>query len=291
MRAVPDPRGYRVCSSPGGVSLKCYRTVDRCAGSAYSWATNTPLKMNPHLLPSRAGQILILSLAAAAATPAGAVNLTYSQNFQSPSTSANAAVDYPAFTSTLSGGTATVSGGVLHLTGAGPATTQSDQLFTVSYSAAPTGEVTIFAQIGASNSDGNYNIGMLVGENRLVFHPGFTAVPGAFRVEGPGGFGNASMGYVPANSLLHQFEVHSFPNGLFTIKVTDAANPLNVYNASFTNLASYGGPVGFVRSGPSGSGAGDFDGQFDNLVIVPEPSAVGLMTLAGFAALGRRRRR
>ena len=196
-----------------------------------------------------------------------AVNLAYSQPFQSPATSGNAAADYPDFTSSLNGGSATVTGGVLHLTGAGVAPAQSDQLFTVSMSVAPVGEVTIFAQIGASDSNGDYNVGMVIGENRLVFHPGYVAIPGAFRVEGPGGFGNSNMGFVPTNGLLNQFEVHSFPSGLFTIKVTDAANPLNVYNASFTNLASYGAPIGFVRSGPAGAGLGSRDGQFDNLVI------------------------
>lgn len=219
-----------------------------------------------------------------------AVNLAYSQNFESPSASVDAAADYPDFTSTLSGGSATVTGGVLRLTGAGPAGTQSDQLFTVQMSAAPLGEIVIFAQIGASNSNGNYNIGMVVGENRLVFHPGYAAIPGAFRVEGPGGFGNSDMGFIPTNGLLNQFEVHSFPDGQFTIKVTDAANASNVYSASFTNLASYGGPIGFVRSGPSGSGLGDYDGQFDNLLIVPEPSAAGMLMLAGCISLRRRKR-
>jgi hypothetical protein len=163
-------------------------------------------------------------------------------------------------------------------------------LFTVGLTPAPVGEIVIFAQIGASNSNGNYNVGLVVGDNRLVFHPGFTAIPGAFRVEGPGGFGNSNMGFVPTNGLLNQFEIHSFPSGLFTIKVTDAANPLNVYNASFTNPASYGGAIGFVRSGPSGAGLGDFDGQYDNLRIVPEPSTGGLLLLAGLAAVRRRKR-
>ena len=245
--------------------------------------------MSSFLPLTRTARYLVCAVAAVTAAPAMAVTLTYSQDFQSPAASGDAAADYPDFTATLGGGSATVTGGVLHLTGTPPAGTQSDQLFTAPLSAAPVGEVVIFAQIGASNSDGNYNIGMVVGENRLVFHPGYAAIPGAFRVEGPGGFGNSSMGFVPANGILNQFEVHSFPDGLFTIKVTDATNPLNVYNASFTNLASYGGPIGFVRSGPAGTGPGDFDGQFDNLVIVPEPSAAGMLALAGFVSLRRRR--
>jgi hypothetical protein len=235
-------------------------------------------------------RFLVCAVAAVAAGPAMAVTLTYSQNFQSPSLTSDAAADYPDFTATLNGGSAVVINGVLRLAGPAPAGTQSDQLFTVSMSAAPVGEVVIFAEIGASNSNGNYNVGMVIGENRLVFHPGYAVIPGAFRVEGPGGFGNSDMGFVPTNGFLNQFEVHSFPDGLFTIKVTDAMNPANVYNASFTNPASYGGPIGFVRSGPSGAGQSDFNGQFDNLVIIPEPSAAGMWVLAGLLSLRRRKR-
>ncbi|HWB03974.1 MAG TPA: PEP-CTERM sorting domain-containing protein [Verrucomicrobiales bacterium] len=245
--------------------------------------------MSARLTAPRILRYLSSAIAAAVALPAAAVTVGYSQSFQSPADSGDAATAYPEFTSTLNGGTATVVGGVLRLTGLGPSGTQSDQLFTVSHSSAPSGELTFFGQIGASNSNGNYNVGMIIGQNRLVFHPGFTAIPGAFRVEGPGGFGNTNMGFVPANGLLHQFEIHSFPSGLFTIKVTDAGNPANVFNAQFTNLASYGAPFGFVRSGPAGAGAGDFDGRYDNLQIIPEPSAAGLFLLAGFGLVRRRR--
>src|SRR5262249_51461662 len=70
------------------------------------------------------------------------------------------------------------------------------------------------------------------------------------------------------------------PSGLFTIKVTDTSNPAHVYMTSFTNPASYGGPIGFRRAGP------DFgDGQYDDISIaaIPEP---GTLFLAGAGILG-----
>ena len=95
-------------------------------------------------------------------------------------------------------------------------------------------EVIISADIGAMNSDGFYNVGMWVGENYIAFHPGFGG--GALRVRPPegGGFNNRDMGFTPANRVLHHMEVHQFPTGDFNIKVTDGANPDNVFTASWT---------------------------------------------------------
>src|SRR4029079_4499502 len=89
---------------------------------------------------------------------------------------------------------------------------------------------------------------------------GYTPVVGAFRVEGPGGFGNEDMTFLPIQGVLYHWEVHSTPDGLFTIKITDPGNPANVFQDSFTNLASYGGPIGF-------SVTGEPSGLFDNLSI------------------------
>jgi hypothetical protein len=119
-----------------------------------------------------------------------------------------------------------------------------------------------------------------------VFHPGFAA-GGAFRVQGNGGFGNTNMGFVPANGALHQFEVHSFPSGLVNIKVTDGLNPANVYTTSFTNPGSYGGAIGFWRSGPTTE-----EGIYDNLqiTVAPEPGSCGVVGVAVAGLLARRRR-
>jgi hypothetical protein len=139
----------------------------------------------------------------------------------------------------------------------------------------PAGAYTLTAGIGADTaSPGSYNVGLTIGQNHIVFHPGYTPIPGALRVEGPGGFGNASMGFVPAVGVLHEFEVTADGTGGFTIQVTDGANPANVFTTSFTNAGSVGGAVGFRRSGPNVG-----TGLYDNLAIAP---AGGRPSLSAF---------
>lgn len=156
---------------------------------------------------------------------------------------------YPAFTTT---GTLNVTGGVVQNEAASDITVPGfDE------------DIVIDLDVGAELSNGSYNVGLLVGGNRMVFHPGFTGIPGAFRVDGGGGFGNSDMGFVPANAVLHQMRVVQFHDtGLFQITVTDGSTPANVYTASFTNAASVGGAIGFTRAS-----SGTLDGLFDNLTI------------------------
>lgn len=119
--------------------------------------------------------------------------------------------------------------------------------------------IRITADVGAVSSNGNYNVGLSVGDNRIVFHPGFGG--GAFRVEDTGGFGNQNMGFTPANGSLHHLEIVQHTNGLFQATLTDGDNPNNVYKAEFTNLASVGGLIGLTRAGPGA------DGLYDNLRV------------------------
>ena len=150
------------------------------------------------------------------------------------------------------------------------------------------GDVTYSLDVGASLSNGNYNVGIAIGTNRIVFHPGFGA-GGALRVEGPGGFGNTNMGFVPANGTLHNLTItQTAATGVFDITLTDGDNAANVFNTSFTNLASVGGDFGITRGGPS---AGQ-TGIFDNLLVtgIPEPSTGLLFSLAAIGLVARRRR-
>jgi hypothetical protein len=138
--------------------------------------------------------------------------------------------------------------------------------------AGPAGAYTLTADVGADNSNGSYNVGLVVGQNLIIFHPGLAG--GAFRVDGPGGFGNTNMGFTPANNVLHQMQISHDGAGNFNITVTDGANPANTFNASFSNAGSIGGDIGFRRSGPDVG-----IGLYDNLSVTP---ASGRPTLDSF---------
>jgi len=148
----------------------------------------------------------------------------------------------------------------------------------------------ITADVGATNSSGNYNVGLNIGQNNIVFHPGFGG--GAFRVEGPGGFGNTNIGFTPANNVLHHLEVVEGVNGLFQITFTDGANSSNVFQTSFTNLGSVGGPIGFRQEGPLNGGFALFDNLLIQVAVaaVPEPATFAMMILGGAALLRRQRK-
>ena len=152
-------------------------------------------------------------------------------------------------------------------------------------------EIYISADIGALNSDGYYNVGMVFGqpeENTISFHPGFTGYddygywlggPGALRVNGRGGFGNKDMGFLPENGVLHHMEVHQLPGGTFDITVTDGENSANVFTTSWTNDRAFGREIGLQRSGAleldtqTGEWVeGPGFGLFDNFTVSLPPS-------------------
>jgi len=229
---------------------------------------------------------LVATVVGIAPVYAGPVALPFSENFQSVAPSANAEVDYPAFTATGVQSRTVDATGVLKL-GSGPV--PAADFFTVT----PTGyaagsELVINIDMGFSGGAGTGATALRLGSNTMLFHPGYNGPPGSFRVEGTGGYPNSDMVWVPPLGVLNHVEIHSFPSGLFNIKVTDGSNPANVYTNSFTNAASYGGPIG-----PAAAGAAT--AMFDNFTIqaVPEPSSIvtSLVGLVGLCLYGWRRGR
>jgi len=202
---------------------------------------------------------LVATVVGIAPVYAAPVNLPFSEDFQSVAPSANADSDYPAFTATGVLTKTVDASGVLRFGAA--ANPPASQFFTVT----PTGyaagsELVINIDMDFDGQPGFGATALRLGANTILFHPGYNGPPGAFRVEGTGGFGNSDMVWVPPLGVLNHVEIHSFPSGLFDIKVTDGSNPANIYATSFTNLASYGGEIG-----PSAIGAAA--AIFDNLSI------------------------
>lgn len=149
------------------------------------------------------------------------------------------------------------------------------------------GDLTIDVDLGKNPGGGDFCIGLAIGGNNFVFHPGLPAdgpyPQGAFRVEGPGyGNVNGDMGFVPeGRGVLHHMRIAvTEATRQFDITVTDANNPANVYRASFTNPAYRAGdPIGFVTHGYLGSDE-NRSARFDNLTV--DSSAVP--DLPAFAA-------
>lgn len=208
-----------------------------------------------HLLLAGIGGLLLTSLTVTA--QAGTV--LYHESFDTGTAStAETTIAYPelAFSG---GGNTVVINGVLNADASGVSNIRHNGF---------TGDLVIRGKIGGAwtNATGSTNVGMAIGGNRLVFHPNYVNTPGAFRVEGNGGFGNTNMGFVPAaNGTLHSFRITLDSVGKrFLIAVTDANNPANVFTASFTN-SSYtpgGDSIGFTRSGSGVDAA-----VFDDLVV------------------------
>ncbi len=193
---------------------------------------------------------------------------------------------YPTFSTTAPAGKAvTASGGQAVITA-------SDNSNFLAFAQVPgfAGEVTYSVEAGASNSGGNYNVGMIIGSTLVAFHPGFAG--GALRVVGPGGFGNQNVGFTPANGVLHKLEVtQNFGGtvGLFQLRLTDGNNPGNVYTNSWTDAALVNAPFGIYRDGP----AAPETGFYDNLMAtaIPEPGAASLLGLSLLGLISRRRRK
>ena len=155
------------------------------------------------------------------------------------------------------------------------------------------GDLIIDLDIGADPGSVQYNVGLAIGSNRLIFHPGFAG--GAFRVDGPGGFANTNMGYTPeGNGFMHHMQVVIDAElGQFDITVTSGTSQ---FVTSFTNSGySAFDHVGFTVEGNTVGAA-----LFDNLVIQGDAALQaarlnaplsGMLTGMGVLGIAMRRRR
>jgi hypothetical protein len=221
---------------------------------------SAPARSSPKQSSHKNIHYLLVALATVSVFALGAQASTITEDFSTPSTQAQIDVNYPqwSFIPVGQSDTVTVAEGRLRLGGDGWETTQF-QLKT-----APVGAFMLDVDLGAFPGNACLNIGIQVGPNEIVFHPGFPGT--AFRVDGPGGFFNIDIGFTLAPEVLHHFNLISDGGGLFTITLKDSLNDSNVYSTSFSNPAAVGGSISIRRAGCQ-SWYGEV--HADNLVLHP----------------------
>jgi len=228
------------------------------------------MKSGKRVWASLASGLISMSVCIATVS-AGPVSLPFFEPFDT--ISADATVDYPQFTAQQTNGI--VEHWTVDSQGLRTSTVNFFNFYEPAFSVTPfpkpTREIVINVDMGWNGTDvnppnqaGTGANGLRFGEdplnpglslNTMLFHPGYPSPPGAFRINGPGGFGvNENMGWQPAlGPVLHHVEIHSFPDGVFTIKVTDGSNPENFYENSFTSPGAYGGDIGLLAAGQGGA--------------------------------------
>lgn len=201
---------------------------------------------------------LVLSFLLAAGAGLGHAGLVFQEPFNTDTASTAATVATYTNMTLQGAGTVVVTGGVLRMNG----TPLTHSLMTAT---GFPGDLLITQLVGKNPGGGGSNVGLRIGANRIVFHPGYTAVPGAFRVEGPGGSGNTSMGFTPPGNVLNTLEVFvRGSTGRFLVAVPNYSNPDQVFATRFTN-AGYQPGVDLI--GPTRNAGSDDQGLFDDLII------------------------
>ncbi|MCP4858662.1 MAG: hypothetical protein GY903_29655, partial [Fuerstiella sp.] len=150
---------------------------------------------------------------------------------------------YPEFT--LNRGTARVIGGQLRLDGGGG---QSIQNFTRNgFSRTQLVSGTVKA-----NTGGGWNVGILLGNRRFIFHPGYSG--GAFRIEEAAGahlISNQNMGFTPSGTVAHPVEVaYDAGANLVTVTISDGLGVATPFVYNWTPNAGFDPSleVGFTSS-------------------------------------------
>ena len=204
--------------------------------------------------------VVVVAAAGLVAVSPGAWALPLSEDFETASPTAKLGALYPGltFTSvtqwTVSGGQARVAQGSTCL-----ATTNIDPFDPGGY------VVEGDCGIPLGSSAGSYNLGMRFGGNDFVFHPGYTPIPGAFRIGGISST-NRDMGFVPPMGVGHTMQIQSSGTDQYRVTVTDPTDPIsNAYALTITDPSPTSSPqsVGFILSASQPT----YQGFFDNLRV------------------------
>lgn len=221
---------------------------------------------------------LALAVATAISAQTGAAAVLYQQNFDTDTTSLTETLSIYRFSN---GGisNAVVQSSQALLT---PPGSQSSLDFGTFM-----GNVVVSFDTTIQGSPGQINVGLRVGDNNYIFHPGYPS--GAFRIDGPGGHSNVDIGFTPSLSLIGMSVAINATSRMTTIRIVDG---INTYEESFfdANYAAGSSVFGLTTGG-------NFIGIFDNLLVtdgqvIPEPETYALIVfgLAAVRAAIRRRK-
>jgi len=232
---------------------------------------------------------------------AGTVALPYTEGFDTDIDTTLFPNIYSDFTLTASPATdpdnppvpmPSVLNGVLHLKNSGQAGVYS---LNVMPDPLPAGKIIV--DIDGGNKNAATQFRLQLGNNAIVFHPGYDQggfTQGAFRIEGAGaadaGYAfNVALPFFPMVNTLYHMHVELGGDGANNLTLTDTTNPNNndpnkFFHAAWQNLGAHNGPIGpawFFGEGiydnfsitTPGGGAGlaadfDHDGDVDSTDLV-----------------------
>ncbi|MEX2187238.1 MAG: LamG-like jellyroll fold domain-containing protein [Pirellulales bacterium] len=145
------------------------------------------------------------------------------------------------------GGSMSTSGGWLRMNGTTVGI--NEQILYLPDIGATDGPFVFRTRLGTNPGGGNYNVGVRLGVNNILFHPAYSATPGAFRVETDGQPrpANTNMGFTPAANTLYTMEIIGDGRGNFDVAIYNEFNSSQRFTTSFFEPASVGGRIGLRR--------------------------------------------
>lgn len=158
------------------------------------------------------------------------------------------------------------------------------------------GNIELVANSGKTNTSGGFHVGILVGTNYVVFHPGLgnEFIQGHFRyekwddllgfltIDGP----NLDMGFTPRELASHNvnIKVNSL-TGEALVKITDGEDDQNIFEYSFTDVALKNEfKIGFATHGYKNEGTVFVDDIRISSVSAPATLALFSLGLIGLAS-------